>query len=122
MKRILSTVLTLSVMLVSCIMTTGCEKNGGNGNGNEGEYGFTKSDAILAFDSFISNFFESRGQFARDTNIAIITIMERTRTIVNSTSTSFVSIIILLSCGSQEMSKALDIFTIYHRVENVKSF
>ena len=69
MKRILSTVLTLSVMLVSCIMTTGCEKNGGNGNGNEGEYGFTKSDAILAFDSFISNFFESRGQFARDTNM-----------------------------------------------------
>lgn len=36
---------------------------------DNGEYSFTYDDAVLAFDSFVSYFFENRGLFARDTNM-----------------------------------------------------
>ena len=61
MKKILTSILALTAVLSMGFVMAGCEKNGGNEYTSENEYGFTKSDAVLAFDSFISNFFETRG-------------------------------------------------------------
>lgn len=68
MKKMTTFLASAITVCITGLCICSCENKGGNGNENT-EYSFTYDDAVLAFDSFVSAFFESRGQFARDTNM-----------------------------------------------------
>ena len=68
MKKITIFLAAAVTVCITGLCICSCENKGGNGNENT-EYSFTYDDAVLAFDSFVSAFFENRGQFARDTNM-----------------------------------------------------
>lgn len=67
MRKLFRAYATVAFILSGLIMS-GCDK--GNEGGQSASYSFTYDDAVTAFDAFISNFFESRGQFARDSDMS----------------------------------------------------
>lgn len=69
MKRMLTAIFVLAGIFISGQAAAASAKGGNAGNGPGKDYGFTKSDAVLAFDSFVAGFFNGSGQFSMDTGM-----------------------------------------------------
>lgn len=66
-KKTVSVFIALLLLNVEATTVSGCDDDD-NGDASSSEYSFIYEDAITAFDAFTDAFWESRGQFSRDTN------------------------------------------------------